>query len=1054
MADEVLPIESKSTATPSLFSFNRTRKLTYLDKINLAFNNHAIRSSRNLFRRAMRRSLKRAGKLMKFYTSIFICLLAISLFIFNRASSASDKDNPLTQYIHDVWQTQQGLPQNSVFTIVQTQDGYLWLATQEGLVRFDGIHFTVFDKRNTPQMKANNIQVLYEDQRGVLWIGTEGGGLVSMRAGEFTAYGTEQGLTNNIVDAICEDREGALWIGTSSGLSQLKDGRFTSYTSKDGLAGDAVLALHADRAGNLWIGTEDGGLSRLKDGQFTNFTTREGLANDLVRVIHEDRAGNLWIGTRTGLSRFAQGKFTTFTKRDGLVGESIFSICEDRQGNLWIATLSGLAKYAGGRFTAYTSKDGLSEDRVFSICEDREGNLWVGTYEGGLNRFMEGRFTVYTAKEGLSDDIVRPIYEDRKGNIWLGTANGLNLWKPEKIVRYTTKNGLADDNVVALCEDRRGRLWIGTSGGLSSLAGGRFTSYSTKDGLSDVNVLSLCESRDGSLWIGTASGLNRLTEGKITSYSTADGLTNDSIWSLYEDPEGTLWIGTDGGGLNRFRDGRFVAFTTKDGLADDIVLSIYADTLGSLWIGTSGGLSRLQGERLISYTTKDGLFDDVVFQILEDAAANLWMSCNKGIFRVSKSELDDFAQGKTHWINSVSYGTADGMKSRECNGGFQPAGWQTSDGRLWFPTIKGVVIIDPKNIKENHLVPPVVIEQVLVDHESVDIRQNVELAPGKSKFEFHYTGLSFIAPEKVRFKYTLEGFDKNWVDAGTRREIVYTNIPPGNYTFKVIACNNDGVWNQVGTAYNFYLQPYFYQTYWFYTLCAAGVGLSGIGVYRLRVKHMESKFSAVLAERNRIAREIHDTLAQGFAGISLQLEAVDDTLEDSPTTARQHLDRARRLVRSSLTEARRSVWELRSSILDSNDLGNALSDIAQQLTSGTPVQTRVRTTGNVRRLPSLVENNLLHIGREALTNAVKHARATHIIVETKFERDGVSLLMKDNGCGFDFQNLSSSGIEGGGFGLISMRERAEQIGARLAIQSQPGEGTEIFVEISGAELSP
>jgi len=983
---------------------------------------------------------------MRLYISILVWVFVFLWLTLSAAVSPDSTGSPLSQYIHDLWQTDQGLPQNSVFAVVQTRDSYLWLATQEGLVRFDGIRFTVFDKRSTPEIRENNIQALFEDHEGSLWVGTEGGGLVRLKDGRFTAFTTQDGLADNIVDAIHEDREGNLWIGTLGGLSRFRDERFTNFTTRDGLPKATVLAICEGRDGSLWIGTEDGGLSRLRDGQFSTYTTKDGLANNLVRAVLEDREGNIWVGTGAGLSRLKDGRFTTFTaKNDGLINDSILTVYEDREGSLWVGTRGGLLRYKDGQFSSHTVKDGLSEPSVASIYEDREGDLWIGTYEGGLNRLKKGRFSVYTKREGLPEDIVRPVYQDSKGVLWIGTANGLSRWSNGNITNYTRKDGLADDNVLALQEDRAGNLWVGTGGGLSRLRHGEFTSYATEKELSDNTVLSLCESRDGSIWIGTASGLNRLKDKKINTYTTRDGLTNDSIWSLYEDVDGTLLIGTDGGGLNRLRDGIFSALTTNEGLANNIVLSIHAGVEGAIWIGTSGGLSRLKDGKFDSYTTKDGLFDDVVFQILEDAKGNLWMSCNKGIFRVSKQELEDFTQGKTQAINSISYGTADGMKSRECNGGFQPAGWRTRDGRLWFPTIKGVAVIDPENIKVNQLAPAVIIERVLVDHQPIDAIGNVKLAPGKGKFEFHYTGLSFIAPEKIRFKYKLEGFDNNWVDAGGQREAVYTNIPPGSYTFRVIACNNDGIWNETGTAFGFYLKPHFYQTYWFYSLCVAIAGLIALGLYRLRVKHIEAQFSAVLAERNRMAREIHDTLAQGFAGISLQLEAVDETLSDSPVVARDHLNRARTLVRSSLAEARRSVWELHSQALESTDLASALTTVAQQLT-GTSVLAEVKVKGAPRRLPSNVEENLLHIGREALTNAIKHARASCINVELGFAKKRVLLSVTDDGCGFDAEHRSSR--SDGGFGLISMRERAEQIGARLNIQSSPGKGTVVVVETS------
>ena len=618
---------------------------------------------------------------------------------------------------------------------------------------------------------------------------------------------------------------------------------------------------------------------------------------------------------------------------------------------------------------------------------------------------------------------------------------------PERSVRqyvhnaWQTDDGLPQNYVQAIIQTRDGYLWLATQEGLVRFDGINFTVFDKRNTpeLRENNIQALYEDRAGALWIGTASGLNRFDGKRFTTYGTGDGLTNNSIWAMSEDRAGALWIGTDGGGLNRFKDGKFAAYTTKDGLASDIVLSLYQDRTDALWIGTGGGLSRLKDGRIASYTTADGLFDDVVFQVLEDEKQNLWMSCNKGVFRVSRAELEGFADGKTNKITSFSYGTADGMKSRECNGGFQPAGWKTADGKLWFPTVKGVAMIDPADIRFNDQPPPVVVERVVIDSEAVPAQDNLELEPGKRRFEFHYTGLSFLAPEKVRFKYKLEGFDRDWIDAGARRAAAYNSLSPGNYKFRVIASNNDGVWNETGASFDFYLKPYFYQTYWFYLVCAALLGLACWGLYRLRVRQMQARFSAVLAERNRIAREIHDTLAQGFAGISVQLESVDETMIDSPEVAKTHLDKARTLVRTSLAEARRSVWDLRSALLEEDDLASALARIAQQLSADGAAE--VEVTGDRRRLPAAVENNLLHIGREALTNAVKHARASRIRIEIDFEKEHVRVRIRDDGRGFDAG--SSNGA--GGFGLISMRERAEQIGADLSVESAQGGGTQITV---------
>jgi signal transduction histidine kinase/ligand-binding sensor domain-containing protein/CheY-like chemotaxis protein len=815
-------------------------------------------------------------RLLRYGTCLAIGLLLFAR-LWNQPAFALDLKKAITQYTHNVWTSENGLPQNSILAITQTQDGYLWLGTEEGLVRFDGVTFTVFDKTNTEEMKHNYVYVLYEDREGSLWIGTQGG-LNRFKDGKFTNFTTKDGLSSDIVYSLYEDKEESLWIGTRGGLNRFKDGKFSSYTTKDGLSNNGVLSMCEDREGNLWLGAGDG-LNRFKDGKFTIFTTKDGLANDVVRSIYKDKAGSLWIGTQGGLNRFKDGKFTTFTTKDGLSSNLVFSLDEDKDGSLWIGTGSGgLNRLKDGKFTTVTTKDGLSSDAVVSIYEDKEGSLWVGT-EGGLDRFKDEKFTVFTTKDGLSNNSVFPIYEDKAGSLWIGTqGGGLNRFKDGKFTTFTTKDGLANNDVLSIYEDKEGSLWIGTEGGLDRLKDGKFTSYFTKDAMSKDAVFSIYEDREGSLWIGTyGRGLQRFKDGKFTSFTTKDGLSTNFVDSINEDKEGSLWIGT-GAGLNRFKDGKFTLFTTKDGLSHNYVLSIYEDKEGSLWIGTNGGgLNRFKNGKFTVFNVKDGLFDDTAFQILEDDQANLWMSCNKGIYRVSKKELNDFADGRIKSLTSVAYGITDGLKSNECNGG-SPAGFRTKDGTMWFATVKGAAVIDPGNIKLNPLPPPVVVEKVILDGKSFSTSEQLEAHPGARQLEFHFTALSFLVPEKVRFKYKLEGFDKEWVDAGTRRVAYYTNLPPGTYRFRVIACNNDGVWNEIGTSFEFYLQPRFYQTNWFYALCGLAVTFSGLGLYRLRVRQLRRRTQELEVLVNERTIELNER-AEELEQVNTQLRAAKETAE-------------------------------------------------------------------------------------------------------------------------------------------------------------------------------
>jgi ligand-binding sensor domain-containing protein len=978
-----------------------------------------------------------------------ICLLSFLLLPLSFRSGptfALDRQREVSAFGHTAWLTENGLPQNTVHSVMQTRDGYLWLATEEGLARFDGIKFTIFDKQNTPQLKSNDIHALFEDRRGALWVGTADG-LAQLAEGKFTAFTNVDGAaaTGLDVESVCENREGTIWVATSSGLLRVRDGGLTTDGIPESLRSDHIQALFEDREGALWCGTSNG-LKRLKDGTVVSYTAQaDGLVSDSVQAICQDRTGRLWFGTLDGLSSLEAGRFKTYTTLDGLPNDRVISLKADREGGLWVGTANGLCRFADERFRLFKAGDDLSRQIILSIYEDAEGSLWVGTESGGLHQLKDRKFTTYTVEDGLPSNLIKAIYEDGQGNIWIGTYEGLSLLRDGKFTNYTTRDGLSSNIILALSGDRQGNLWVGTPDGLNRFKDQRFTVYTSADGLSNDFVRSIYADNQGDLWIGTRGGLTRLKNGAFDSYTTRDGLPNDFVGTIHEDAEGSLWIGTLGG-LSRLRDGKFTTYTTRDGLSSDVVISLYEDGERNLWIGTNGGgLNRLKGGRFTAYTTKAGLLDDVVYRIMEDGRGRLWLSGNKGIFHVEKKELDEFDAGRRDSLSPTAYGTADGMLTRESSGGGHPAGWRGSDGKLWFPTIKGLAMIDPAEIRLNEQPPPVVIEQLRIDDESVVPGLRIEIPPGKTRFDFYYTGLSFVAPEKVRFKYKLEGFDKDWVDGGARRIAYYTNLPPGNYRFRVLACNNDGVWNEAGATFDFYLKPHFYQTYWFYILCALGLGLLIRQLYRLRLRRMEAQFAAVLQERNRIAREIHDNLAQDILGISVQLELVTRMMAVSTEAARTHLDRARILVRNSINEARRYVWDLRSQALENKDLPTALTETARRLTAETSVQAQVQVSGIFRPLPQLVESNLLRIGQEAINNAVRHAGADRILIDLKFDHRRVQLSVRDNGRGFDVGANGSS--SNGHFGLIGMRERSEQIGGALFIHSAPDAGTEVRVDV-------
>jgi len=779
---------------------------------------------------------------------------------------------PINQYTHRVYTKEHGLPQNTIQAVVQTPDGYLWLGTQEGLVRFDGIKAAVFNKKNTPEFRHNDVRVLFVGPSGRLWIGTSNG-LLSYQDGRFTTHFNGQTNTKNNTNALFEDAQGTVWMGTyGGGLNILKDGRFTSLTTKEGLSGDMVNAIYVDRHGALWIGTYNG-LNRIKDGRISLFTRTNGLPHDFIVAIMESSQGDLWIGTRGGLARMKGDKIQIYTKKNGLTDDIVKSLYEDRQGNIWIGMEAfGLLRFTEEKFSSFASKDGLSDNQVTSLCQDREGILWVGTYGGGLNRLWEGKFETYSTQQGLPVKEIRTILQKRDGSIWMGTREGgVIRLEDGKISSYSTKDGLPDNTIRALFEDKDGRLWLGSNNGLSCFQDGRFINYFRKDGLAHEFVRCIVQDHSGKIWLGTTGGgLHLFQDGRLINYRDK-GIPWAVIRCLMVGQDGSLWIGSNDG-LDRMKDGRVIHYSQKDGLSPDPVYALHEDKDQTLWIGSyGGGFCRFKDGRFTRYTEKDGLFDDIVYQILDDDRGDLWMSCNIGLYRVSKQSLNDFAEGKIKSIACVSYGTADGMRNSECNGNAQPSGWKTSDGRLWFPTTDGAVVINPKNISQNSLPPLVVIDQVVINGRTADISKPAEVSPGSGRLDFYFAGLSFIAPEKVKFKYRLEGFDPDWMDSGTRRDAFYTNIPPGSYRFRIMACNNDGLWNSEGASYSFRLKPYFRQTVWFYGLIILAVFLSGYGVHRKRVSQLktrERELAGLVAEKT-----------QDLAKANQKLEEVNTELE-------------------------------------------------------------------------------------------------------------------------------------------------------------------------------
>ncbi|HTV05623.1 MAG TPA: two-component regulator propeller domain-containing protein [Acidobacteriaceae bacterium] len=1020
---------------------------------------------------------------------------------------ALDPHQDLRRYGYQSWQTDSGLPQNTVHAVLQTIDGYMWFATEAGLVRFDSVNFTVYTHKNTPQLPSDLVYSLLQDNSGTLWIGTANG-VTSYRDGVFRAYPDTSGSS---IWSLFQDRKGRIWIATSAGLSRLQGSRFINVpgvppldqnshmieplngslwlSTTEGvfhaspgnatyftLAGSPVQiqALLLDRKGRLWAGTQNGveicSASALTPGSTADCSPFAPMAGKDVDALAETPQGGIWIGADSGLWFTASAvpgpksqqsnppSLKSYTQSDGLPSNRVNLLYCDREGVIWIGTAGGLARYAYGSIEAFTPKEGFSSNLILSIAEDREGNLWLGTESGGVDVLRDRKFTTYTSADGISNDHILSVMQDHSGAVWLGTSGGgldhatLATVNKTGFSTLTAANGLSSNIILSIAGAPNGDLWVGTPDGLDRMHNGNVTVFTSADGLADDFVRSLCFDDHGTLWIGTRRGLSQYRNGQFTTWTALDGLGSNLVGAMLQGSHGGMWIATLGG-LTHWSNGRFRNYTEKDGLSNRIITALHLEPDGTLWIGTDGGgLNRWRNGVITPIRPTGADLPAYIYGILDGGEGNLWLSSNQGIYRVNRDALNRYADGQIHHVLVDSYGIADGMKISEASSGGHPAAWRMQNGTLWFATLRGVSTVDPEHLPMNRVPPLMAIERFSVDdipEPSSELFKpgtaSLKIAAGARRFAFDYAALSFAAPNKVRFRYQLVGFDHAWIAAGSQRSAYYTNLPPGHYTFRVIACNNDGIWSAAPASISFQLRPYFYQTIWFYVLLILSIGLLGYLAYLWRLRQVESRFTAVLAERNRIAREIHDTLAQGFVAVSVQLQIVGRTLSQSADAARQHLDEAQELVRTGLEDARRAIWELRSQNSENQDFASQLLQMAERVTASSGIKTQVEVHGAYRPLPARTESELLRIAQEAVTNVVRHAGATRVRILLAYTRRHVKMTISDDGRGFSFAGPSISGDH---FGITGMKERAQQIGGRVKVTSKEGEGTQVYVEVA------
>ena len=991
---------------------------------------------------------------------------------------ALDPSLDVSQYAHTAWKVREGFAKGTVVSIAQTPDGYLWLGTEFGLLRFDGVRSVPWQPPPGQHLPSTYIRRLLVARDGTLWIGTWKG-LASWKDGKLTQYPE---LAGQIISALLEDREGTVWAGGQAfpppGKLCAIHGGTAQCFGEDGALGHGVVSLLEDGKGNLWMGALDG-LWQWKPGP-PKFYSLPG-EPDGIRGLAEDDDGTLLIGMHGGVRRLVGGKPEPYPLPGNVQHFVTRRLLRDRDGGLWVGTSDrGLVHVHQRQTDVFSLPDGLTGDDVLALFQDREGSVWAATLNG-LDRFRDFAVTTLSVKQGLSSAAVGSVLADRDGSVWLGTYGGLNRWNNGKITIARTGsvkrdgklNGLAPNS---LFQDDRGQIWISTDAGVGYLENDRFAPIS---GVPGGPVLGIAQDKAGNLWIANEeSGLFRLSARSEVQQIPRDRLRHkDNASALAADPvQGGLWLGFFNGGIEYFRDGEVRAsFGAADGLGEGRVSRFRFDPDGTVWAATEGGLSRLKNGRIATLTGKNGLPCDAVHWVIRDNDYSFWLYMPCGLVRIARSELDAWAAAADRdketqrMVQATVFDSSDGVTShagisRFDFGHFRPGGYTpqvawSSGGKLWFSPGDGVSVVDPHHLPFNNLPPPVHVEQIVADHKIYAVAAdaggngNVRLPPRVRDLQIDYTALSLVAPEKVFFRYKLEGWDRDWQDAGTRRQAFYTNLSPRNYRFRVKACNNSGVWNEAGTSLVFSVPAAYYQTLWFRTLCVASFMGLLVAFYRLRLHQVKRLYNARLeervSERTRIARQLHDTMLQSFQGLIFKLCALSFIL-DRPTEARQTLEGLVEQGQQAITEGREAVQGLRSSTVITNDLACALTTLGQKLAAEQNGQSRtafrVDVEGESRDLHPILRDEVYQIASEAMRNAFQHSGAARIEVDIRYGERKFRVRIRDNGKGMDPKVLDAGG-RGGHYGLPGMHERAKLVGGKLAVRSRVDSGTEAEVTI-------
>ena len=965
-----------------------------------------------------------------------------------QTAKAIDPNRTMSQYVREMWTTQNGFPPGPVYSIGQTPDGYLWIGTETGLIRFDGLNFTVMQSGTPDLPPLTHVLGLVAGQDGSLWARLRRPALLRYKDGEFKNVMGELGRPQANVTAISRGRDGALILWALEGEARalaVRNGKLETLAAPADFSRSPVLALAQTQDGDIWAGTRDAGLFRIRAGRTYKIT--DGLPDLKVNALASDGRNGLWVGTDNGIVRWDGTKLTSAGIPSSLKNVQALALLVDRDANLWAGTNSqGLARLNASGVSWLGANEAIT-----ALFEDREGNLWVGS-ASGLERIRDSAFVTYSQPEGLPSESNGPLYEDAGGRLWFAPIQGGLWWMRKDQRERVSEAGLGNDIVYSIAGGNEG-LWIGRQrGGLTLLRSSRdsFTSvtYTTREGLAQNSVYSVYESRDGSVWAGTLSGgVSRLSRGRFTTYTSETGLASNTVACIAEDSHGTMWFATPQG-LSAFSQGRWKTYGAADGLPSENVYSLLNDSAGVLWIGTSNGLAFLRAGTSHAAAGPPASLHERILGLAEDRNGSLWIATSNHLLRADRSKLLDGAltDGCVR-----EFTTADGLRGIE---GVKRSRSVVADpsGRIWFSMNRGISVVDAGRLKNNSSPAIVHIQSLSADGTAIPLKNPINIPAGRKRLTVEYAGLSLSVPERVRFRYMLEGFEHDWSAPVEARKAVYTNLSPGPYRFRVIASNPDGVWSTEEDALAFAVDPLFWQTWWFRLAAALACGLVAFGLYLLRLRRitrrMNLRFEERLAERTRIAQELHDTLLQGILSASMQIHVAADGLPDD-AHVKPILSRALQRMGQVIDEGRNAVRGLRSSKSSSLDLEQAFSSVRQEFApfGAEDVNFRVIVEGPQRPLRPLLRDEVYRIGREALLNAFRHSRASHIEIELKYASNQLRIFVRDDGSGIDPKILTDG--RSGHWGLSGMRERADRIGARLHVFSRASAGTEIELDVPG-----